>query len=647
MNFTASLTRRFKVCIAVFFLILGFLKVSSAQTFTTGTQIKFAATLPAGCDDDDKSEAIIYKKGGGLYKCVSGLYVRAAKGDGGVTGLANVRVANDFPGNDLGAKINAADKACGLNAPCEIWVFGDGNISTQVVISSNHDLRKFAGTIQLQDVKTDAPHILLKDDTNLICNGWNSIFVEQSTPQANVNNARYRIIGTYNQTLPDNTAKTGRYNTNPARNVHVSGCQFLGREENTSDSGVAATISLGNCYGCSVKNNYFNNTTAYAAQFGGDAASGFTSQDGWFTDNLIENVLTQNVAVVTGENIHIERNTFKNPGKRAHKIINATNTNPVVITTEVANSLVNQMVVIKGVEGNTAANGLYQATRINARQFSIPVAGNGVYKANTGKAKVKSQYGVAVDIEPNGNNAPNGERIRNISIQNNIFDFRDTALSFGAIFYQITAPGLKNDASIIAGNIMLGTDVDNGGSLTQGISFGDHRNAHDVLITGNFIKNATQVGILLSGDKITCSNNTIVNSGGGGSGSLQAQYLTNSTITGNSITGVGIYEKGINSNNYFAGNKAGDQINHYAGAVVTNSTYLNNYVVGAAYDGIAENANSNNNVFDGNITRAPTEPRQPHSFGLVKLGADSKIISHKYTDGRIFMPNLIRTNPIP
>src|SRR5690348_11817713 len=45
--------------------------------------------------------------------------------------------ANDFPGGDLGAKINAADRALGVKRG-EIVIKGGGTISTQVIISSDH-----------------------------------------------------------------------------------------------------------------------------------------------------------------------------------------------------------------------------------------------------------------------------------------------------------------------------------------------------------------------------------------------------------------------------------------------------------------------------------------------------------------------------
>src|ERR1700741_4782448 len=52
--------------------------------------------------------------------------------------------ANDYPGAELGAKINAADKALGAAAG-EIVVKGGGTISTQVILSSDHVLHFLPG----------------------------------------------------------------------------------------------------------------------------------------------------------------------------------------------------------------------------------------------------------------------------------------------------------------------------------------------------------------------------------------------------------------------------------------------------------------------------------------------------------------------
>jgi hypothetical protein len=79
--------------------------------------------------------------------------------------------ANDFPGADLGAKINAADLALGAS-PGEIVVKGGGRISTQVIISSDHILRFLPGVYV---TKTTNIPILMKSRSSVIGSGWESI----------------------------------------------------------------------------------------------------------------------------------------------------------------------------------------------------------------------------------------------------------------------------------------------------------------------------------------------------------------------------------------------------------------------------------------------------------------------------------------
>jgi hypothetical protein len=57
----------------------------------------------------------------------------------------NVRWVDRFPGNDLGAQINAADSDLGKEAG-EIWVGRPGTVGTTVSLSSNHVLRLLAPT---------------------------------------------------------------------------------------------------------------------------------------------------------------------------------------------------------------------------------------------------------------------------------------------------------------------------------------------------------------------------------------------------------------------------------------------------------------------------------------------------------------------
>ncbi len=63
-----------------------------------------------------------------------------------------------------------------------------------------------------------------------------------------------------------------------------------------------------------------------------------------------------------------------------YTITNATNVNPIVVTTAAAHGMATgDGAKITNVNGNTAANGNWVATVLSATTFSIPVAGNGAY----------------------------------------------------------------------------------------------------------------------------------------------------------------------------------------------------------------------------------------------------------------------------
>ena len=93
--------------------------------------------------------------------------------------------ANDFPGPDLGAKINAADKALGTGAG-EIVVKGGGTISTQVIVSSDHVLRLMPGTYT---TKTANIPILLKPRSSLIGSDWDHTIILESTAPGQIGRA--------------------------------------------------------------------------------------------------------------------------------------------------------------------------------------------------------------------------------------------------------------------------------------------------------------------------------------------------------------------------------------------------------------------------------------------------------------------------
>ena len=133
--------------------------------------------------------------------------------------------ANNFPGQDLGAKINAADKALGATRG-EIVVRGGGTISTQVIISPDHVLRFLPGTYVTRTA--DVP-ILMKSRTSVIGSGWESIIVESTAP------GQFTVISAYGQATSNGTPDSGLL----IRDLQVKGA-------NPGFHSAPQAISLGN-----------------------------------------------------------------------------------------------------------------------------------------------------------------------------------------------------------------------------------------------------------------------------------------------------------------------------------------------------------------------------------------------------------------
>ncbi len=203
--------------------------------------------------------------------------------------------ANQFPGQDLGAKINAADKALGTT-PGEILVQGGGTISTQVIISSDHVLRFQAGTYATRT--TNAP-ILLKPRSSVIGSGWDSIIIESTAP------GQFTVISAYNHAIENGTADSGL----TVRDLQIKGA-------NAGFNSAPQAVALGNCSDCLVDKVWINGTRSIGIQLGGSSRKGYFAVNSKVTNCLFTRVASQNLALVNGKNIIFEGNRFLAPGQK-------------------------------------------------------------------------------------------------------------------------------------------------------------------------------------------------------------------------------------------------------------------------------------------------------------------------------------------
>ena len=202
--------------------------------------------------------------------------------------------ANNFPGQDLGAKINAADKSLGT-ARGEIVVRGGGTISTQVILSSDHVLRVLPGTYV---TRTATIPILMKSRSSLIGSGWESIIVESTAP------GQFTVICAYGQSVLNGTPDTGLL----IRDLQVKGA-------NPGFNSAPQAISLGNCSNCTVDKVWINGTRSIGIQLGGTSATGHFAENSKVTNCLFTRVASQNLALVNGKHIIFEGNRFLASGQ--------------------------------------------------------------------------------------------------------------------------------------------------------------------------------------------------------------------------------------------------------------------------------------------------------------------------------------------
>lgn len=202
--------------------------------------------------------------------------------------------ANQFPGADIGAKINAADKALGAT-PGEIVVNGGGTISTQVIVSPGHVLRFQAGTYSTRT--TNIP-ILMKPGSSVIGSGWDSIIVESTAP------GQFTVISAYNHSIENGTADSGL----TIRDIQIKGA-------NPGFNSAPQAISLGNCSNCLVDKVWINGTRSIGLQLGGSSRRGHFAANSKVTNCLFTRVASQNLALVNGKNILFEGNRFLASGQ--------------------------------------------------------------------------------------------------------------------------------------------------------------------------------------------------------------------------------------------------------------------------------------------------------------------------------------------
>ena len=301
-------------------------------------------------------------------------------------------VANQYPGADLGAKINAADRALG-SGPGEIIVRNGGTIATQVVLSPDHTLRLSAGTYV---TKTAAIPILMKERSSIIGSGWDAIIVESTAV------GQFTVISAFNHAQENGTADEGLL----IRDIQVKGA-------NPGFHSAPQAISLGNCSNCTVDHVWVNGTRAIGIQLGGSGRRGHFAQNSKVVNCQFTRVASQNLALVNGRDILFEGNRFLATGQRG----GPGSTNIDLETNEGQDHLENviirkNLIDVRESEISPTGNGIViQATS------GTPHIGNILVEENT--IIGGSNTGVITNVMSNGIYVF-GPSIRGVTVRNNV-----------------------------------------------------------------------------------------------------------------------------------------------------------------------------------------------------------------------------------
>ncbi|CAN5220810.1 hypothetical protein BH18ACI2_BH18ACI2_15460 [soil metagenome] len=385
------------------------------------------------------------------------------------TGSRRTVSAERFAGANICAKINAAGAALGAQAGTIIAPNGGGQCGeTAIRVAANHKLVLGKGVYSF---KTRGVPLLLDSDTTLEGRGWETIIEESSVPR------QFTAIQNYANKVSNGAT---------SRNIHIRNLQVKGAQPPGVYDSTDQTVSLGNCHNCSVENVFFNETNAIGLQFGASStlgsdpgpdlqARGITQALGRYADQvtvrncLFYRVASQNLALVNGQNVVFEKNTFKDPYQNEAGVAGP-------------------YVQILDLECNEA----------NDRLFNVVIAGNTLDATNSlGNSTGYSINGIAV-------NATAGTG-RNILVKNNTL---------------IGGP-LKTDAQGTPGAKMLwGIVVAAGGGSIR-----------DVTVTGNVMQKLGAPALALYGAKnIEIHDNLAVSTATSGFSAIYIEGSTNNKI---------------------------------------------------------------------------------------------------------------------
>jgi hypothetical protein len=220
-------------------------------------------------------------------------------------GLRRVN-AHEFPGDDIGTKINNAAKSLGGTAG-EIILTSGGLFKVTAIIPAGCTLLLKGGVYKSV---TPGPLILLNDNSALVGDNYDAV-LEESTGDSispGISPTTGRPIHTIVQDLAGATL-----NGTSCRGIRIEHVHFRGARKDFNSA--FQTASLGNCRNGKAVRNLFDSTRTIGLQVGGGSALGNYAQDCELDDNKFIAVASQNLAVTNGINISVRRNVCERAGQ--------------------------------------------------------------------------------------------------------------------------------------------------------------------------------------------------------------------------------------------------------------------------------------------------------------------------------------------
>ncbi len=271
--------------------------------------------------------------------------------------------ANSFPGADLGAKINAADRALGAS-PGVIVARGGGRITTPIVVSERHTLRLMAGTYAPSTAEIP---VLLKSGASLVGEGMERSILLESTAKD-----QFTVVGAHN---------SSRRNGDTDSNIVIRDIQIKGA--NAGFNSAYQAVSLGNCKNCAVERVHINATRSIGVQLGGSGQFGNFAENSRVADCLFTNVASQNLALANGRNITFENNRFVNPGQPGGPGSTVIDLEPNHVDDHLENIIIRNNLIDARTQVIQAGNGIVvQSTSLTRFVGPILIEGNTIYGGN-------------------------------------------------------------------------------------------------------------------------------------------------------------------------------------------------------------------------------------------------------------------------